>query len=154
MARRMRGAHDAKDAYIHAPGDHPPPPVKKRARVKAGAPSPAEGRNPDATQLPPAAMTAHGMRLEPHVCRVCFSRLVSEPVPGAAGGLRRYSCTNCDAVAPGLDASVLCCCGIKLRKSGKSGRTGLTEVDAGIRCVRNPSPTAEFPSLFVAAEVG
>lgn len=83
--------------------------------------------------------------LEPHVCRHCFGRLASTD---AGEGRRRYQCTNCGAEAVGLSPDVLCSCGLKLRHHGPGG--GL--VDAGLRCQPNPSPSPEFPSLFVAAE--
>jgi len=83
--------------------------------------------------------------LEPHVCRHCFGRLASTD---AGEGRRRYQCTNCGAEAVGLSPDVLCSCGLKLRHHGPGG--GL--VDAGLRCQPNPSPTPDFPSLFVAAE--
>lgn len=66
---------------------------------------------------------------------------------------RNFICSNCGAEEHGTTAACLCCCGMKLRKSGKTGRTGAAEVDAGIRCCVNPSPTPEFPSLIVAMEV-
>ena len=91
------------------------------------------------------AHDAAAWRLEPHVCRHCFGRLAST---GAPGGARRYQCTNCGAEAVGLTPDVLCSCGLKLRSHGPGG--GL--VDAGLRCQPNPSPSPEFPSLFVAAE--
>ena len=84
--------------------------------------------------------------LEPHVCRHCFGRLAST---GAPDGARRYHCTNCGAEAVGTAPDALCSCGLKLRNHGPGG--GL--VDAGLRCQPNPSPSPEFPSLFVAAEV-
>lgn len=49
-------------------------------------------------------------------------------------------------------ADALCCCGIKIRKMGRGGKAGAL-VDAGVRCIPNPSPTPEFPSLYVASEV-
>lgn len=98
--------------------------AKKRARV------------PDA---------AASWALEPHVCRHCFGRLASTD---AGEGRRLYQCTNCGAEAVGLSPDVLCSCGLKLRHHGPGG--GL--VGAGLRCQPNPSPTPEFPSLFVAAE--
>lgn len=86
---------------------------------------------------------ATGWALEPHVCRHCFSRLVSKT---DGSGVVQARCPNCDAVsAGGVDS--LCACGIRLRRDGPAG-TRL--VDAGIRCKPNPSPSPEFPSLFVA----
>lgn len=93
---------------------------------------------------------ADAWRLEPHICRACFSRLVSQD----HGGIdRRYHCTNCglDAVAEAADA--LCCCGTKIRRPTKGAKSGTTLVDAGIRCIVNPAPTPDFPSVIVAAEV-
>lgn len=78
--------------------------------------------------------------LEPHVCRHCFGRLVS------SGAL--YACTNCGAEAVGDAPDVLCACGTVIRRHG----AGAPPVNAGLRCQPNPSPSPEFPSLFVAAE--
>jgi hypothetical protein len=93
---------------------------------------------------------ADAWRLEPHICRACFSRLVSQ---GAGGAARRYHCTNCGLEDVAADASVLCCCGTKIRRPTKGSKSGHTLVDAGIRCVANPAPTPDFPSVIVAAEV-
>ncbi len=89
-------------------------------------------------------------RLEPHICRGCFARLVSRPVDGG----RQYQCTNCGAEAVAREASAVCCCGMKLRKSTATGKAGGLMIDAGIRCIPNPNQSPEFPALFVAAEVG
>lgn len=86
-----------------------------------------------------------GWTLEPHVCRHCFGRLVSQALPD---GDVRYQCTNCGAEAVGLESDVLCACGTALRKHG----SGSAPVSAGLRCQPNPSPSPDFPSLFVAAE--
>lgn len=88
-------------------------------------------------------------QLEPHICRKCFARLASQPTPG---GLRHYACTNCGAAADSQGADALCCCGIKIRKMGRNGKAGAM-VDSGVRCIPNPNPTPEFPSLYVASEV-
>lgn len=110
----------------------------KKSRARAGAcEPPAPSADPDA------------WRLEPHVCRACFSRLVSQP---GEGGARRWQCTNCGQEAHGADAAVLCCCGLTIRRTGKGGASGAALVDAGIRCGQNPSPAPDFPSLFVALE--
>lgn len=90
------------------------------------------------------------LRLEPHICRACHSRLASEPHPD---GGRRYVCTNCGLEAVGHAADVLCCCGMKIRRATKGGKSGYALVDAGIRCIPNPDPRPEFPSLYVASEV-
>lgn len=89
------------------------------------------------------APDADAWRLEPHVCRKCFARLASREVCDDVD--RVYQCTNCGATEVGADAAVLCSCGTKLRRLGKL-------IDAGIRCQPNPSPSLEFPSLFVAGE--
>lgn len=85
-------------------------------------------------------------RLEPHVCRSCFSRLVSRQSDDDGG--RVYQCTSCGLEAEGSRADVLCACGTKLRK----GKTAW--VDAGIRCHQNLARSPEFPALFVASYAG
>lgn len=107
----------------------------------------ASVRAPEAAPVSDAA-AADAWRLEPHVCRACFSRLVSRP---DAGG-RRYHCTNCGLEALGAGPEVLCSCGLKIRRPLKGAGSGHTLVDAGVRCMANPAPTPEFPSLFVAGE--
>ena len=82
-----------------------------------------------------------GFRLEQHVCRHCFGRLLSALVPGA--DTRRYVCSNCGAEAVGSAPDVLCSCGLRLK-----GRAG--EADAGVRCAPNPNPTPALPSQIVA----
>lgn len=94
---------------------------------------------------------ASSWTLEPHVCRVCFSRLASKPLP--AGG-RLYQCTNCGLEAEGCRASALCACGTKIRRTRGDGRGVAQLVDAGIRCVPNPNKTPEFPALFIAKYLG
>lgn len=90
-----------------------------------------------------------GWRLDPHVCRSCFSRIVSRPT-GDEDGTRVYQCTNCGLEAVGRKADVVCSCGTKLRKGG---RAKPVLVDAGIRCTLNDNPTPEFPSKYVAAQI-
>lgn len=88
---------------------------------------------------------ADGWTLETHVCRHCFGRLVSR----ALADRRAYLCTNCGAEAVGESPDVLCSCGTTLRRhAGVS-----SPVNAGLRCQLNPSPSPDFPSLFVASEV-
>lgn len=79
------------------------------------------------------------MRLEPHVCRVCFGRVASR----ALGDRRVYVCTNCGLEGVGGKPSAICACGIKVRKN-----------DAGIRCHANKVRSPEFPALFVASYGG
>lgn len=73
---------------------------------------------------------------------------------GDAPGYRVYQCTNCGLEASAHDASALCCCGTKIRKATASGRSGALLIDAGIRCHKNPEPTPDFPSVYVASELG
>lgn len=95
------------------------------------------------------------VHLEPHICRHCFGRIASHEIFLSDGSLgREYICTNCGAAAEGHDASVLCCCGIKVRKAGEDTRAVDDEVDAGIRCYENPNPTPAFPALIVASVGG
>lgn len=81
------------------------------------------------------------------MCRHCFGRLVSSLLAPGEPDVRRWTCTNCGASADGACHDALCACGIRLRHP-----TGPGEIDAGIRCQPNPSPSPEFPSLFVAGE--
>lgn len=76
-------------------------------------------------------------RLEPHVCRHCFGRLVSRQ----AGDAREFECTNCGASVVGPSVDALCACGHPAPVGVFSGL---------LRCAPNPNPTPEFPSLFVA----
>lgn len=95
------------------------------------------------------------VQLEPHICRHCFGRLASHEIFLSNGSIgREFVCTNCGAAAEGQDASVLCCCGIKVRKPGEDSRVIDDEVDAGIRCHPNPNPTPAFPALIVASAGG
>lgn len=96
-------------------------------------------------------------RLEPHVCRCCFGRLVSRAVNGPSSGMigqsaveppREYHCPNCGHAATGHNASVACACGIQVHKGG---RRGGKPVDAGIRCHENPEQRPDFPALYVAS---
>lgn len=100
---------------FHSPSGRP---VKKPARAPDAAPPPT--------------------RLEPHVCRHCFGRLVSRP---ASEPLREFECSNCGAAAVGPSSEVLCACGHPAPPGVFSGL---------LRCAPNPNPTPEFPSLFVA----
>lgn len=92
---------------------------------------------------PARAPDADAVRLEPHVCRHCFGRLVSRVLAAGAPEVRRWTCTNCGAVADGGRADVLCACGMTL---ARGPRLSL------LRCQPNPAPSPEFPALFVAAD--
>lgn len=74
-----------------------------------------------------------------HVCKFCLSRVLVSENPD---GTTIARCSNCEAEAMG-GHKALCACGLKL-KNGKS---------AGLRCVRNPSPSAEMPARIVASAV-
>lgn len=78
-------------------------------------------------------------RLEPHVCRVCFGRIVSRAAD--QDGKRLYRCACCGVSEPGASARVLCSCGVKLNARS-----------AGIRCEPNKNKTAEFPFEIVARQ--
>lgn len=93
--------------------------------------------------------------LEDHVCRKCFGRVVSRPVTDAANCTTRlYLCTNCGAEAQHDKADAICCCGIKIKRAGRSGtKASSTLVDAGVRCIPNPEISPMFPSQIVASEV-
>lgn len=94
-----------------------------------------------------------GWQLEPHVCKKCFARLVSRPVADAVTtGLREFACTNCGLQGEAVSSDAVCCCGIKIRRPGRGGKAGAL-VDAGVRCIPNPEPSLQFPSLYVASEV-
>ena len=88
-------------------------------------------------------------RLEPHVCRSCFSRIASKRADKP--GERIFECTNCGLSGQGQKASVVCSCGIKLRKHRGDGRSGEVLADAGIRCHENQKRTPEFPSLYACS---
>lgn len=91
------------------------------------------------------------LTLEPHVCRSCFGRVTSTKL---SDGQKHYQCTNCGLSAVGLKPSVVCACGMKLRKARGDGRSSFVMVDAGIRCHENNHRSPEFPALFVASFAG
>lgn len=94
-------------------------------------------------------------RLEPHICRTCFGRIASTETFGEGGSITRlFTCTNCGASAQGSEASVMCCCGIRLRKPLENGKPGPEQVDAGIRCHENDNARPDFPALYVASHRG
>ncbi len=91
-----------------------------------------------------------GWQLEPHVCSCCFGRIASITTDGAT----RYRCTNCGKDGIGNDSAVVCACGIKLHSMTEGKRVGPANRDAGIRCIKNPKQSPEFPSEYVAAYIG
>jgi hypothetical protein len=114
------------------------PPDSFKIQLSAKRPADSGGAKKNAG----AHATDAGWTLEPHVCRHCFGRLASMA--------EAVVCTNCGAteVGPGVKVSALCACGVKINRSGLFGSV---LVDAGLRCQPNPSPTPDFPSVFVAA---
>lgn len=86
---------------------------------------------------------AYTWRLESHCCRNCFSRIASRPLD-EDDDKRLYHCPNCGMEAEGVRASVLCACGMKVRK-GKHAWA-----DALVRCHENRARSPEFPNLYVA----
>lgn len=76
-----------------------------------------------------------------HVCRVCFSRILTSKI---GNGNRLYRCTGCGLHDTGRTPAVICSCGIKLPRTTR---------DAGIRCVRNDAVTPETPFEIVARQV-
>lgn len=101
----------------------------------------AENARPRETPAP----VDRGWTLEPHICRRCIGgRLLSRP----GQKMRAYCCSNCGETDEASGPEVLCFCGMKVQRNGATSR----EVDLGIRCHANPSPSPEFPSLIVASE--
>ena len=74
-----------------------------------------------------------------HICRVCFSRLMTRVTFDRR---RIYRCTGCGVEMEGKSEAAICCCGIKLR-SGK---------DAGIRCKSNDERSPENPFEIIAEQ--
>lgn len=90
-------------------------------------------------------------RLEPHVCRKCFGRVLSRCADTV--GVRVYRCSDCGHEVEADNPAEICCCGVKIRKSGRDGsKHGGSLVDAGLRCIKNPARTNLLPSEVVAAE--
>lgn len=79
-------------------------------------------------------------RIEQHVCRVCFGRILSRA--SEREGARVYRCADCGAQIEGAAARVLCSCGTKLNARS-----------AGIRCEPNPKKSPEFPFEIVARQI-
>jgi hypothetical protein len=78
--------------------------------------------------------------LSPHVCRICFARVLQRTTFDRR---KVYRCSSCETEAEGPGPQVLCCCGIKVRGTR----------DAGVRCVPNPRRTPENPAQYVAEQV-
>lgn len=106
-------------------------------------------KNDDVSPSAPTKKKEQPWTLEPHVCRECFCRVASRL---AGSGLREYVCVNCGTTAEHSTVDAICCCGIKIKKQARTSKAGEL-VDAGVRCVRNPDPTPQFPNLYVATEV-
>lgn len=84
-------------------------------------------------------------RLEAHCCRVCMGRIASRQ-SDTDEDKRLYQCTNCGLEAEGHKPSVLCACGMKIRK-GKGGHM----VSAGLQCHENHARGPEFPAVYVVS---
>jgi hypothetical protein len=84
--------------------------------------------------------------IRPHICRVCFGRVLRCGPPGAAS----YRCSNCGLTQDGAADSVLCMCGLRTRTSTRNP----LGVNAGLRCIPNPRISPEMPSEIVAVHVG
>ncbi len=80
-----------------------------------------------------------GWVLTPHICRVCFGRVLMRE---AFDHRKTYRCSNCGTEASGHHETAVCCCGIKLK----------TGVDAGIRCAPNENRTPEWPAEITASQ--
>lgn len=78
--------------------------------------------------------------LTDHICRACYGRLL---VRTTFDKRKVYLCSNCEIEREGTDASVMCCCGTKWRRTQ----------DAGIRCHRNASRSPEMPQVIVASQI-
>jgi len=91
-----------------------------------------------------------GWDLEPHICVKCFGRIVSKPLPD---GQMLYRCTICGRESTGDSPKVACCCGMKIKRAGKHGTKSGSLIDAGVRCIPNPAPSAEWPNEIVASEI-
>lgn len=80
-----------------------------------------------------------GWTITPHICRVCFGRVLMRE---AFDHRKTFRCSNCGAEAPGHSEAAVCCCGIKLK----------TGVDAGIRCAANTERSPEWPAEITATQ--
>lgn len=89
-------------------------------------------------------------KLEPHVCRSCFSRIASTRFDDDH---REYVCTNCDMTAVGTKASCLCACGLTAPAFSSKGTTSGRR-DLGLRCHENKARSPDFPALYVASYGG
>lgn len=79
-----------------------------------------------------------GWVITPHICRVCFGRVLMRE---AFDRRKTYRCSNCGAEADGASEAVVCCCGIKLK----------TGADLGVRCEVNKNRSPEFPAEITAS---
>lgn len=77
--------------------------------------------------------------IEPHVCRVCGGRVLSQDTDSED---TRYRCSNCGQEALGRRPWVMCGCGIRIRGA----------VDAGLRCRANPDVSVEVPAEIVVMQ--
>ena len=108
-----------------------------QSEVTSKVPRTRKRRTPGSFDL--AKVSAAVWRIEPHVCRFCFGRVVSTALKPDG---RHFRCTNCGAAGTSANSRAICACGMRLG-----------ERDAGIRCVVNVMPTPDNPSEIVAKEV-
>lgn len=78
--------------------------------------------------------------MTPHVCRVCFGRVL---VRHSTGNLVVHKCSSCGTEVETEHVSGLCACGIRLRNKR----------DAGIRCMINDRRTPENPAQIIAQQI-
>jgi hypothetical protein len=95
---------------------------------------------------------AHGRPLQwlltAHCCRRCGGGRILAGAGDAPGDGGHYLCTNCEAEHIGAGPEGLCFCGLRVKRHGPKGG----ELDPGVRCHENPSPSPEFPSKIIASE--
>jgi hypothetical protein len=83
--------------------------------------------------------TAPLWSLTDHVCRICFSRVLTRTT---FDNRKLFKCSNCETEVEDQHVTGLCCCGMKLRNKR----------DAGVRCVVNQERRPECPSYIVAIQ--
>lgn len=72
--------------------------------------------------------------ISPHVCRLCFGRLLVRQVAGR----EQARCAECGEQRDG-EIEVLCCCGAKMADG----------TDAGLRCIPNDNRSPAMPNEIV-----
>ena len=90
------------------------------------------------TPAPAAAATGFDWRMTPHVCRMCFGRVLVRQ-DREHGGLI-FRCASCGNEGHGDAPAVICACGFKLEGTK----------DMGVRCHVNPERTPDSIDEIVA----